>query len=835
RTDTALTHSALATAVAEAVRTMPELPPVTGGVVTELLDLVTTPRPFLRWDPVVEPAVVPRHPYTEAESQLTLVIRSGVAVPDPTGDPYTVDLVAPDDYAQQTRAAHPELDLLWRGTSQRHLASPKTSQLEAELHGHFDAAIGGAGAAAVRRALAVALRESGSFLSTTVADLHHPGARLPQPGVELHSSPTAQEPAVTDPADLARGAPLTKGQYVVHDTDDLILPYLPDPLAKRLSLTFPDAGQGHHLFGLWAIEGVTLPYAGRWPEWHPYRLVLEAGAELAARSTRRVVRVAVPPGEQLRVNLSSALDRADLDLLGLWRSLPQAIRDLDVVAEAAADGWLWWLTPPTQLRLVHAVPKPVEVPRTTILVPVRVADGTDVRLFGGVDVHGPSTERLDVEAAWTEWVDDPTKPGPEQVDVTAAAAHTAVSYDEDLVVLGGEKDSTFPLPDGSALQVHAAVHQLGDTRHRLVEYRMRATTRYREYFDPRVLPTVDDVSVVGPATQLDVPNTARPNKPVVHDVIPLFRWTEETEPAQPFGLRRTRRAGLRVYLERPWFSSGDGELLGVLLAVGPDTATENHVSQWGGDPAYLQAGPASRSVLPLSDLTHLVGLDDRREGGRPVGPPTLQTLVDAPGTPAVWVLGYQPEFSAERGMWFVDVALDPGTAIWPFVRLGLARFQPSSLPGKHLSPVVRTDFVPLPPERTATVTRPDRRHARVVVTGPIGVPDMGPLTGDGFVERLLASRTMRARLERRRTDLTTDLGWETVDAVDLPVLGFDATVVSWSGQLPLPTALPPRRPGSNQTFRVVLEEWETLPADARGGGPGTDAQSRVVYADHLPL
>ena len=61
------------------------------------------------WDPVVEPAVVPRHPYTEAESQLTLVIRSGVAVPDPTGDPYTVDLVAPDDYAQQTRAAHPEL------------------------------------------------------------------------------------------------------------------------------------------------------------------------------------------------------------------------------------------------------------------------------------------------------------------------------------------------------------------------------------------------------------------------------------------------------------------------------------------------------------------------------------------------------------------------------------------------------------------------------------------------------------------------------------------------------------------------------------------------------
>ena len=48
---------------------------------------------------------------------------------------------------------------------------------------------------------------------------------------------------------------------------------------------------------------------------------------------------------------------------------------------------------------------------------------------------------------------------------------------------------TAPLPDGSTLHTHAAVHKLGDTRHRRITYSMRATTRYREYFDPRVLPT----------------------------------------------------------------------------------------------------------------------------------------------------------------------------------------------------------------------------------------------------------------------------------------------------------------------------------------------------------
>jgi hypothetical protein len=835
RTDAGLTADVLGNAVASVAMGHLDLPSLDVSVIQELLHLVTVPRPFLRWDPVVEPVVVPRHPYTEAESLLTVVIRSGV---EATGgdDPYEVTITDPGTYSTQVLAAHPDLDLLWRADSQRHLAPPKSSQFEAELHGRFDPAFGDASPAAVRAALGIALKEAGTFLDATIADVDNPGARITQPGIAFHSGPTAEIPDVTDPADLERGTPLTPGQYVIHDTDELVLPYLPDPLASKLSMTFPDAGQGHHLLGLWAIEGVTLPYAGTWPELRPYRLVLETGDVLSADTTTDVVRFQVPPGEQLRMNLSSAMARADLDLLGLWRSLPEILRQIDVVADAAADGWFWWLTPPTQMRLVHAVPRPVEVPRTTVLVPARVDDGTDVRLFGGVDVHGPSTERLDIEAEWGEWVDDITKPGPEQITVKAAAASTTVRYDEDLVVLGGEEDSTIPLPDGTALEVHAAVHQLGDTKHRDIDYRMRASTRYREYFDPRVVPTIDDVSLVGPATRLDVASTARPNKPVVADVLPLFRWFEETEPEQPFGLRRTRRSGLRIYLDRPWYSSGDGELLGLVLAMGSDAAVEDHVSLWGGDPAYLQEGPAHRSILPLTDLTHLVGLDDRREGGRPVGPPTPRTLIDVPGNPAVWILGYEPEYSTERRLWFADIAMDPGTAIWPFVRLALTRFQPSSRPGKHLSPVVLCDFLPLPPERMATLTRPDRRRARVVVTGPIGVPNMGSGgLNRNFLQALLESRTMRARLEHKVPGVPSDLGWETVATLDLPILGVNGTVVSWSGELDLPRAMPPRRPGSSQAWRVVVEEWEHLPSDPTPGTRGPARQSRVVYADHLPL
>ena len=118
---------------------------------------------------------------------------------------------------------------------------------------------------------------------------------------------------------------------------------------------------------------------------------------------------------------------------------------------------------------MHAVPRPVEVPRATVLVPQRTPSDTAVTLFGGVDLHGPSTERLDVEAAWSEWVDDPTKPEPTLRDVVAAAADTTVRYDEDLIVLGGV-DNDLPLPDGSVMHLHevrAPARRHPPPRHRL--------------------------------------------------------------------------------------------------------------------------------------------------------------------------------------------------------------------------------------------------------------------------------------------------------------------------------------------------------------------------------
>jgi hypothetical protein len=191
-----------------------------------------------------------------------------------------------------------------------------------------------------------------------------------QPGVKLELAPG--EPR-TAPATLplqAGGAP-EPGQYVVHDVDDLVLPYLPDPLAHGIALVFPEAGADRAIPFPFGTEGFTAAYRGTWPFVEPFRLTLEGAAELDARVAGRRLRLSLPPGDRQRFRLSSSLERTELAKLGAWASMPPAVTANDDVAEAAADGMLWGLTPAEEVVLVHAVPRPLEAPRPTRIRPLR--------------------------------------------------------------------------------------------------------------------------------------------------------------------------------------------------------------------------------------------------------------------------------------------------------------------------------------------------------------------------------------------------------------------------------------------------------------------------------
>jgi hypothetical protein len=145
------------------------------------------------------------------------------------------------------------------------------------------------------------------------------------------------------------------------------------------------------------------------------------------------------------------------------------------------------------------------------------------------------------------------------------------------------------------------LHRFSDTKYRCVAYKSVATSRYRHLFRPlpeEEGPNGPRFTRESPWVKADILSSAPPDSPKVLYIIPTFRW-ENT----PQGHHRVG-GGLRIYLDRPWFSSGDGEQLAVVLH--PDHRAElsdevkPYVSQWGLDPLW-ESGP-SRIKIPLEKI-----------------------------------------------------------------------------------------------------------------------------------------------------------------------------------------------------------------------------------------
>ncbi len=818
--------------------------------------------PFVRYQPVPPPAVVPRRLYTEGESNGVLVIRSWVSQ-DPAS--LVVTSGTPEEYAAATAGRF--------ATCERQLVPPKTSQLEAEEHAAFDAAIASPDAGTRNLWLHAAIRESGTLFDLDVPRLDDPSVREPQAGVALVNGPGAS-PGELRTLPLPPGEAPGPGQYVVHDTDLVHTPYLPDVIARGLGFVFPDAGKDWTIVPPFGVEGFTARYPGAlataaeestWPSVDGYRLVLNGADELNGVVLPHLITISLPHGTALRSRLSSTLTLDDLAVMGVWLQLPEAIRQLPGVAQAAANGWLWGLTPPTALTLVHAVPRPVEAPEPIGFRIYRAQNATNVMLLGGVELHGPSTDSLIVDARWDEVLDDLSDPQWHTLaNQRQVAATTAIEPWEDIAVLaGGHPDKTYNDAVVGHVRSHQAVHEFGDTKHRLVHYRLRASTRFREYFaldelapsapsDDPSLPIDDGRSTVSAEIATHVPNTSVPAPPMVHSVIPLFRWEEGTEPHQPLARRRTRRTGVRVYLERPWFTTGVDEQLGVVLAIGP-RPDSTFTSQWGGDPFWVGSNVADREAVQVTDLLSAIGLDDYDSIAGPSGKPEIYPSAEDAGV-KVMVIPYRPQYNLDRRKWFVDIGFP--ARFWPFVQLSLVRYQPYSVDGRHISKPVRCDFVQVPPERTAAVSRTSEGRVRVLVSGPVGYHD-GPagLAGPrgvavaGFagaanvlagVAAVGANRVLRAKLQTRDAGATSDLAWETVDQTDLVVRGYAGSLANlvWTGELDVPEGLPFARPTTPGTHRVRIEEWETFVGDLTDLGDPHSAptrENRLIYVDEFEL
>jgi hypothetical protein len=197
----------------------------------------------------------------------------------------------------------------------------------------------------------------------------------------------------------------------------------------------------------------------------------------------------------------------------------------------------------------------------------------------------------------------------------------------------------------------------------------------------------------------------------------------------------------------------------------------------------------------------------------------------------VTVVGHQPAFDPGRGLWFADIALPSGAAYTPFVRLALCRYQEWSIPGHHMSKVVRADFAQLPAPRTLQV-----RHL-----APLSVTLSGP-AGSRYRVDHPDDRRAQLRVERRLVG-ATDLDWVQVGSpvpMSVTVGPSGLGDVRWSGKID------PGPAPQGQELRLVVEEFESFPTDpdtddpldsvwSTGGEFPTSMRERLVYADQVPL
>ncbi|MBN2337483.1 MAG: hypothetical protein JXP48_02990 [Acidobacteria bacterium] len=810
---------------------------------------------YRRFDPVGSPVVVPRAAPRRGETVDAVVIRS-------YNDSIHEDTVDTEE------------------TAERHVAPPKTSELGAEVHGMFDGAEGG-------------LRK----------DLYGLIARK-------------------DPGKLEE----------IEPADELELPYFPDPWARGVVV--------RGLPGLPADQPMRIPFSGDWPEWKPFRIRLAEGDRPAAWDEgARVLTVWLKKSDEAVLRLSCWFPEIQLPNVGLYRWLekpelaippkilqaPTATGPLLVVPPGvqmrAAAGWApsvapepmgpagtalskprgpkrqkekppaaglmkpvfqlpriqlqkmrdlalnashWMMTPYRTVVLTHATQQPLGRPGAKVFAVSRNPGDTHAVFDAVLDVHGSSSQKVDLDAAWKEPVDNIAEQSWKTLDGSAHVLEQPLARGM----------TSFSMKDPALYR-----QEFGDTKYRRVTYTLTATTRFRDQMPRETAGDVERLVRRSLPITVDVPNTAPPMMPEVLYVVPAFGWERKREKEKFSSIRKG--GGLRVYLERPWFSSGDGEQLAVILTSIPGAPTERAIEtyeppaaqgkmQLRADGRQLQAARPAAKVrltpalkLPPVPEEHkpyvtLWGMDPLwRAGAIPkseypgpadfalaaevLGGLTIPEFPDypKPSNPkenlSFTAVGHEVAYDGERGLWYCDIEIDPHDAYFPFVRLALARFQPVSVAGAHLSKVVTADFIQLAPDRTVSVTFKGKKPSEMTVT----------VGGASYVQAAAASGpgTIEIALEAHNVALPDEFGWSELPdtAVTLKaqrISGAGAGQFLWSGKLKIPKKI------EFGNHRVVVREYETFLADNRGPAGakimatpkgGSVQTRRLVFAETFPL
>jgi hypothetical protein len=402
------------------------------------------------------------------------------------------------------------------------------------------------------------------------------------------------------------------------------------------------------------------------------------------------------------------------------------------VAKALANGALPQVTPAREIVIISAVRKPLaqsHIEQKSIIIQ-QTYDSPIVDLSFIVDIGDRrSTGKLEIIANWTDSTDDGSSAGglSKPVPNTSHVAQYSLNTQN--------TNTTQPFTN--------VKQTFPDTRWRSVSLSVDSVSRFMHYYRDDASET-DFITPDAQPQTITVLSTSRPDPLRVVKIIPLLS-TQSRDVAPDVHFHKRLGGAFRIYVDRPWDSSGPNELLAIALwgekfdlsqpacydsadkfvpcayqSWYADPTLEPYVTRWGADPAWLNDAqrpddpiwePSVTRLAPLSGAFKIPPASpdeslkraDVRKCAFPVeiSLGTLDTQpsnIDPTQHPYVTLVTYPIQWDGTQKLWYSDILIEDAPPC--FIRLALMRYQPQSLINRECSPIVIAPFALIGHERS---------------------------------------------------------------------------------------------------------------------------------------
>jgi hypothetical protein len=602
-------------------------------------------------------------------------------------------------------------------------------------------------------------------------------------------------------ADAAQGLLANQAQHLEIEDPDAIgaaFRFLPGSEAPKTSLRRNALKQNnaesflHRTnFNVNEYESTTVPYAtGKLPSGGSYpckpsQIILKHDEQSSHRVRGCTLEICLPPGESQLVLVSSAIRPESLEHFGLLRGLRKTLTESNTASDSLlASGASPLLTPYISLLLVHATQRPVTAPILTLkgssispktklatlsncLGPREIHPAIkrqygqlEVELSFDCELHEESTSRIDIEANWTEKIDFANRrvwfdtKNNESVQFWATSVK---NLEEQL-----EKQRGL---EAKNIAPRVVIHKLKDTRRRTIFYTAVGTSRYVEYYNRHDLATVkaenkaidqvaglyaentdpylmpEDFRRASKPIKVEIPNSLEPSPFEIEYVLPMS-MVKDTEGQNGNVSSSDVCRAVRVYFRRPAFTSGDEEMLGVLVSECGDAKNSvpqnddeaDAVSELSEDPLSFSK-PITEAHLKQLTSDFFPNPDEPARTVVRLPAKELPISLKSKNVPVrkATVLGYKIRQVPDEDLLYADIAIQGTERAAPFLRLALVRYQPLSVEGAHISNRPAIAWVRPSADRAVNVKfervngNPFSTHRKmtVLVTGPCGTDDKG--------------------------------------------------------------------------------------------------------------